>query len=65
MENRKKYTVKHPCFYTFSNNTVLVELNRGQKWELVWHNDFTCEICRAGVTLRIEIANFEKIFGEE
>ena len=65
MKTGEKYTVKTPYCFTFNNNnSIIIELNRGQKWKLVWKNSIACEIYRAGITFRIMLRDFKEIFGE-
>lgn len=60
---REKYTVKNSKFVKNNDDAIIIELNRGQKWELVGqYSSGRCTIRRGNVTIEIPVSDFNDIF---
>lgn len=58
------YTVKNARLVINNNDSIIIELNRSQKWKLVGqYNSGRCAIRRENVTIEIPVSDFKEIFG--
>ena len=65
MKIRGKYKVKNAKLLMNNDDSIIIELNRGQRWEVVGqYTSSRVAIRGENVTVTIPVSDFNDIFGE-